>query len=115
MAVYSCKSLPGESKQTNHFLRRKPKVFFSFFVGSYKVGKLNVSTSSGNQVLYSEPFRSVQEIKVLTSRDFIRSHWVKKPEGGDGAAFWLESENQCGFKACVLEFSDGSSGTYCRA
>ena len=49
----------------------KPKVFFFFFfVGSYKVGKLNVSTSSGNlfackQVLYSETFRSVQEIKVL--------------------------------------------------
>ena len=50
----------------------KPKAFFLFFVGSYKVGKLNVSTSSGNlfackQVLYLEPFRSVQEIKVLTS------------------------------------------------
>ena len=25
--------------------------------------------------------------------------------------FWLESENQYGFKACVLEFSDCSSGT----
>ena len=50
----------------------KPNVFFFFFVGSYKVGKLNVSTSSWNmfawkQALYSEPFRSVQEVKVLTS------------------------------------------------
>ena len=38
-------------------------------------------------------------------------HWVKKPEGGDGSAFWLELENQYGFKECVLEFSDGSNGT----
>ena len=50
----------------------KPNAFFSLFVGSYKVGKLNVSTSSGNlfackQVLYSERFHSVQEVKVLTS------------------------------------------------
>ena len=89
-----------------------PKSFFFFFVGSYKVGKLNVSTSSGNlfackKVLYSETFRSVQEIKVLN----LFGHWVKKPEGGDGSAFWLELENQYGFKACVLEFSDGSNGT----
>ena len=63
---------------------------FSFFVGSYKVGKLNVSTSSGSkQDLHSEPFRSGQEIKVLTS--FGNS--VKNPEGGDGATFWLKSEN----------------------
>ena len=37
--------------------------------------------------LYSETFRSVhgnvQEITVLTSF----GHWVKKPEGEDGAAF----------------------------
>jgi len=90
----------------------KPNVFFFFFVGSYKVGKLNVGTSSGNlfackQVLYSEPFLSVQEIKVLTSF----GHWVKKPEGGDGATFWLDSENQYKFKAFVLEFSDRSRGT----
>ena len=86
--------------------------FFFFFVGSYKVGKLNVSTSSGNlfackQVLYSETFRSVQEINILN----LFGHWVKKPEGGDGSAFWLESENQYGFKACGLEFSDGSNST----
>ena len=87
-------------------------LFFFLFVGSYKVGKLNVSTSSGNlfackQGLYSEPFRSVQEIKVLTSF----GQWVKKPEGGDCATFWLESENLYKFKACVLEFSDRSRGT----
>ena len=97
-------------------MKKQPKItqcpFFSFFVGSYKVGKLNVSTSSGNlfackQVLYSEPFRSGQEVKVLTSF----GHSVKNPKGGEGAAIWLESENQNGFKVCVLEFSDGSSGT----
>ena len=27
------------------------------------------------------------------------------------SVFWLESENQYGLKACVLEFSDGSSDT----
>ena len=58
------------------------------------------------KVLYSEPFCSVQEIKVLTSF----GHWVKKPEGGDDVTFWLESENQYKFKACVLEFSDCSRG-----
>ena len=66
----------------NLFLRMKPNVFFLFFfVGSYKVGKLNASTSSGNlfackQVLYSEPFRSVKETKALTSL----GHAVKNPE-----------------------------------
>ena len=106
---------PGAKKKTENnsvFLRMKPDIFFFFFVGSYKVGKLNVSTSSGNlfsckQVLYSEPFRSGQETKLLTSF----GHWVKKPEGGDGDAVWLESENEYAFKACVLEFSDCSSGT----
>ena len=102
-----------KQKITIIFLGQNPnECLFSFFVGSYKVGKLNVSTSSGNlfackQVLYSEPFHSGQEIKVLTSF----GHSVKNPEGGDGAAFWLESENPYGFMACELEFSDGSSGT----
>lgn len=93
IAVHSCKLMADEKTGNNNlFLRMKPNVFFFFFVGSYKVGKLNVNTSSGNlfawckQALYSEPFRSVQEIKVLTSF----GHWVKKPEGGDSAAFWLK-------------------------
>ena len=116
MAVQSCKLFPGVKKKKKEndsvFLRMKPNVFFFFFVGSYKVGKLNVSTSNGNlfsckQVLYSEPFRSEQETKVLTSF----GHWVKKPEGGEGDAVWLESENEYAFKACVLQFSDGSSST----
>ena len=90
----------------------KPNFFFSFFVGSYKVVKLNVSTSSGNlfsckPFQNSEPFRRRQEFEILTS--FGQS--VKNPEGGDGLAFWLESENPCRFTACVLEFSDGSNGT----
>ena len=38
-------------------------------------------------------------------------HSVKNPKGGKGAAIWLESENQNGFKACVLEFCYGSNGT----
>ena len=103
IAVHSCKRLPDKKKGNNNlFSGWNQKSFFFFFVGSYKVWKLNVSTSSGNlfvwkQVLYSETFRSVQEIKVLN----LFGHWVKKPEGGDGAAFWLESENQYGFKVCV--------------
>ena len=107
IAVHSCKRLPGEktAENNNLFFRMKPMSFFSFFVGSYKDGKLNVSTSNGSlfackQVLYSEPFRSVQEeIKVLTSF----GHSVNNTEGGDGATFWLESENPYGFTACVLE------------
>ena len=58
-------------------------------------------------ILRTLSFHSGQEIKVLTSF----GHSVKNPEGGDGAAFWLESENPYGFMACELEFSDGSSGT----
>ena len=114
IAVHSCKRLPDEKTGNNNLFLTKwnPMSFFFLFVGSYKVGKLNVSTSSGNlfackQGLYSEPFRSVQEIKVLTSF----GQWVKKPEGGDCATFWLESENLYKFKACVLEFSDRSRGT----
>ena len=115
IAVHRCNRLPGEKTAENNSLFSQDETqcpFFSFFVGSYKVGKLNVSTSSGNlfackQVLYSEPFGSGQEVKVLTSF----GHSVKNPKGGKGAAIWLESENQNGFKACVLEFSDGSNGT----
>ena len=67
IAVHSCKSLPGESKQTNHFLRMKPNVFFfSFFVvwAATSLGNsVSVSRSSGSlfackQVLYSKPFRN---------------------------------------------------------
>ena len=101
-----------KTENNSAFLRMEPNVFFFFFVGSYKVWKLNISTSSGNlfsckQVLYSEPFRSGQETKLKTSF----GHWVKKPEGGEGDAVWLESENEYAFKACVLQFSDGSSST----
>ena len=132
IAVHSCKRLPGEKTAENYnlFLRMNPMSFFFFFVGSYKDGKLNVSTSNGSlfackQVLYPEPFPqiskgfffpwldgfwhfnkvsiylsiSVQEIKVLTS--FGPS--VKNTEGGDGATFWLESENAYDFTACLLE------------
>ena len=55
--------------------------------------------TEAKQALYSEPFRSVQEIKILTSF----GHSVNKTEGGDGATFWLESENPYGFTVCVLE------------
>ena len=49
IAVHSCKRLPDEKTGNNNlFLRIKPNVFFFLFVGSYKVEKLNVSTSSGN-------------------------------------------------------------------
>ena len=103
-----------KTAENNHLFSQgeTQRPFFSFFVGNYKVGKLNVSTSSGNlfpfkQVPYSEPFGNGQEVKVLTSF----SHSVKNPKGGEGAAIWRESENQNGFRACVLEFSDGSNGT----
>ena len=49
IAVHSCKLMADEKTGNNNlFLRMKPNVFFFFFVGSYKVGKLNVNTSSGN-------------------------------------------------------------------
>ena len=106
IAVHRCNRLPGEKTAENNNLFSQDETrcpFFSFFVGSYKVGKLNVNTSNGNlfackQVLYSEPFGSGQEVKVLTSF----GHSVKNPKGGEGAAIWLESENQYGFKACGL-------------
>ena len=112
IAVHRCKREKTAKNNTLFSQDETQRLFFSFFVGSYKVGKLNVSTSSGNlfpckQVLYSEPFGNGQEVEVLTSF----GHSVKNPKGGEGAAIWRESENQNGFKACVLEFSDAFNGT----
>ena len=81
----------------------KPNVFFLFFfVGSYKVGKLNASTSSGNlfackQVLYSEPFRSVKETKALTSLgDAVKNPEVAMPQ----LSSWNQKTNTDLRRAC---------------
>ena len=38
-------------------------------------------------------------------------HSVKSPTRGNGAAIWVESEDQNQFTACVSEYGDGSNGT----
>ena len=87
---------------------------FSFFftAASFKAGKVNVTTASPelfacSQVSFTESFSGGQEIKVLASF----GHSVKKPTRGNGAAIWVESEDKIQFKACIVEYSDGSNKT----
>ena len=58
-------------------------------------------------VTFEEPFNGGQGIKVLASK----SHSVKGPTRGNGAAIWIESATKNGFTVCVLEYGDGSNGT----
>ena len=49
----------------------------------------------------------IQKSQVLASK----SHSVKGPNRGNGAALWIESTTKTGFTVCVLEYGDGSNGT----
>ena len=90
IAVHSCKSLPGESKQTNHFLRMKPNVFFPFSKATTRLGK-SMSAHQAEACLLANSFYTQnlfacramwRTFEILTSF----GHWVKNPKGGDGAA-----------------------------
>ena len=80
--------------------------------GSFKAGKANVATVSPGlfacqQVSFATPFHGGHEVTVLAS--LARS--IKSPTRGNGGAIWVESVDQSGFKACILEYSDGSNNT----
>ena len=59
------------------------------------------------QVSFATPFHGGHEVTVLASLG--RS--IKSPTRGNGGAIWVESVDQSGFKACILEYSDGSNNT----
>ena len=59
------------------------------------------------KISFVEPFKGGEEIKVLVSK----SHSVKGPNRGNGAALWIESTTKTGFTVCVLEYGNGSNGT----
>ena len=59
------------------------------------------------QVSFATPFHGGHEVTVLASL----SRSIKSPTRGNGGAIWVESVDQSGFKACILEYSDGSNNT----
>ena len=59
------------------------------------------------QVSFATPFHGGHEVTVLASLG--RS--IKSRTRGNGGAIWVESVDQSGFKACILEYSDGSNNT----
>ena len=90
--------------------------YFNFYffkiAGIFEAGKANVTTPSlglfaCQQVSFATPFQSGQEVTVLATLG--RS--IKSPTRGNGGAIWVESVDQSGFKACILEYSDGSNNT----
>ena len=56
---------------------------------------------------FSQPFNGRNEVNVFASF----GHSVNNPSRGNGAAIWVESEDQNQFTACVSEYGDGSNGT----
>ena len=88
--------------------------FFCFWVlaASFRAGKANVTTVSPRlfacqRVSFASPFHGGQKITVLATLG--RS--IKSPTRGNGGAIWVESVDNSGFKACILEYSDGSNNT----
>ena len=59
------------------------------------------------QVSFATPFHGGLEVTVLASLG--RS--IKSPTRCNGGAIWVESVDQSGFKACILEYSVGSNNT----
>ena len=78
---------------------------FSFTAASFKSGKINNITakSSGlfacEKITFEEPFSGGKQVKVF----------VSPGNSTNGAAVWVESEDQSQFRACIYEYSDGSN------
>ena len=86
--------------------------YFFKIAGIFKAGKADVTTVSPGlfacqQVSFATPFHGGHEVTVLASLG--RS--IKRRTRGNGGAIWVESVDQSGFKACILEYSDGSNNT----
>ena len=84
-----------------------------FIAASFKAGKDNVTTSSPGlfackKISFSQPFNGGKKVKVFASF----GHSVQRsPTRGNGAAIWVESEDQNQFTTCVSEYGEGSNGT----
>ena len=80
---------------------------FSFTAASFKSGKINNITarSSGlfacEKITFEEPFSGGKQVKVFLSPG----------NSTNGAAVWVESEDQSQFRAgaCIYEYSDDSN------
>ena len=85
---------------------------FCFVTASFRAGKANIATVSPRlfacqRISFATPFYGGEEITVLATVG--RS--IKSPTRGNGGAIWVESVDNSGFKACILEYSDGSNNT----
>lgn len=56
---------------------------------------------------FIRPFDVGKEVKVFASF----GHSVKRPVRGNGAALWVELEDDKQFTTCITEYGDGSNGT----
>ena len=80
-------------------------LLFFFTAASFKSGKINNITakSSGlfacEKITFEEPFPGGKQVKVF----------VSPGNSTNGAAVWVESEDQSQFRACIYEYSDGSN------
>ena len=76
---------------------------FSFTAAGFKSGKINNITakSSGlfacEKITFEEPFFGGKKV------------FVSPGNSTNGAAVWVESEDQSQFRACIYEYSDGSN------
>ena len=84
-----------------------------FIAASFKAGKSNLTTFSPGlfackKISFSQPFNGGKKVKVFASF----GHSVERsPTRGNGAAIWVESEDQNQFTTCVSEYGEGSNGT----
>ena len=80
---------------------------------SFKAGKDNVTTSSPGlfackKISFSQPFNGGKKVKVFAS---FGHSMERSPTRGNGAAIWVELEDQNQFTTCVSEYGEGSNGT----
>ena len=103
-------SQQGRSNFTEKF------TFLLFFLlittASFKAGKFNITTASPGlfacgDALFAVPFHGRQEVKILASL----GHSERKHGQTNGAAIWVESSKNNGFRVCILEYGEGSNRT----
>ena len=102
-------SQQGRSNFTENSL-----VYFFLLIttASFKAGKINIATANPGlfacgDVLFAVPFHGRQEVKILASLSYSE----RKPDQTNGAAIWVESSKNNGFRVCILEYGEGSNRT----
>ena len=88
-------------------------IFSNLIATSFKAGKVNMTTSSPGlftckKISFSQPFNGGKKVKVFAS---FGHSMERGPTRGNGAAIWVESEDQNQFTTCVSEYGEGSNGT----